>query len=62
MNDTHRSVSIESVRAVADACDAMSATDSALARNVVSRLADTWTIWTLHVLAEGSPLRFSRTP
>jgi len=29
---------------------------------VVSRLADTWTIWTLHVLAEGSPLRFSRTP
>jgi DNA-binding HxlR family transcriptional regulator len=42
-------------------CEAMTEEDDELTREMVSRLADKWSLWTLAVLAEaGGPLRFSR--
>jgi len=43
------------------ACDALSETEEDLTREMVMRLADKWSLWTLAVLAEeGGPLRFTR--
>src|ERR1700727_3215241 len=43
------------------ACDALSETEEELTREMVMRLADKWSLWTLAVLAEeGGPLRFTR--
>lgn len=42
-------------------CDALSPQEDALTRELVTRLADKWSLWTLAVLAEaGEPLRFTR--
>jgi DNA-binding HxlR family transcriptional regulator len=41
-------------------CDAPSDQDDALAREIVDRVADKWSLWTMHVLATGGRLRFSR--
>jgi DNA-binding HxlR family transcriptional regulator len=42
-------------------CETLSEDEDALTRDVVSRLADKWSLWTMSVLAEaGTPLRFSR--
>src|ERR1700744_2733881 len=43
------------------ACEKLDPEQDALAREVVTQLADKWTLWTLAVLAEaGAPMRFSR--
>ena len=43
------------------ACEALSEDEDALTREMVTRLADKWSLWTMSVLAEaGAPLRFSR--
>ncbi len=42
-------------------CDALSEGEDALTREIVTRLADKWTLWTMSVLAETEgPMRFSR--
>jgi DNA-binding HxlR family transcriptional regulator len=42
-------------------CETLTDEQDQLTREMVSRLADKWSLWTLGVLAEaGSPLRFSR--
>jgi DNA-binding HxlR family transcriptional regulator len=42
-------------------CEAFSEDEDALTREVVSRLADKWSLWTMTVLAEAEgPVRFSR--
>lgn len=43
------------------ACDALTEIEEELTREMVMRLADKWSLWTLAVLAEaGEPLRFTR--
>jgi DNA-binding HxlR family transcriptional regulator len=43
------------------ACEALGPGAETLARDMVTRMAEKWTLWTLAVLAEaGCPLRFSR--
>ena len=43
------------------ACDALSETDEELTREMVTRVADKWSLWTMAILAEaGEPLRFTR--
>ena len=42
-------------------CDALSEDQDTLTREIVTGIADKWTLWVLSVLAEaGEPLRFSR--
>src|ERR1700679_4163249 len=42
-------------------CDALSEAEDDLTREMVTRLADKWSLWTMAVLAEaGEPLRFAR--
>jgi DNA-binding HxlR family transcriptional regulator len=43
------------------ACEALTEAEDSLTRDVVTRLAEKWTLWTLAELAEAdAPLRFSR--
>ena len=43
------------------ACDALSENEDSLTRDIVTRLAEKWTLWTLAELAEAeAPMRFSR--
>ena len=42
-------------------CDSLSEADDLATRELMTRIADKWSLWVLHVLAEaGGPLRFSR--
>jgi DNA-binding HxlR family transcriptional regulator len=42
-------------------CETLTEEEEALTREMVTRLADKWSLWTMAVLAEGDgPLRFSR--
>jgi DNA-binding HxlR family transcriptional regulator len=41
-------------------CDGISDDEETLIRDVISRVADKWALWILHVLSEGGTLRFSR--
>jgi DNA-binding HxlR family transcriptional regulator len=42
-------------------CESLTEEEDALTREMVSRLADKWSLWTMAVLAEaGEPMRFSR--
>jgi DNA-binding HxlR family transcriptional regulator len=42
-------------------CDTLSEGEDALTREMVMKLADKWSLWTMAVLAEaGEPLRFTR--
>lgn len=42
-------------------CEKLGPTRDALAREVVTQIADKWTLWTMAVLAEAAaPMRFSR--
>ena len=51
----------EAMRAVQIACEALTDEQDLLTREMVSRIADKWSLWTLSVLAgSGGPLRFSR--
>jgi DNA-binding HxlR family transcriptional regulator len=43
------------------ACEALTEREDTLTRNIVTRLADKWALWTMAELAEAtSPMRFSR--
>jgi len=43
------------------ACEALTEGEDALTREVITRFADKWSLWTSSVLAQGNgPLRFSR--
>ena len=44
----------------ADVCAALSATQERMVREIISRASDTWSLWTLSVLATQGVLRFSR--
>lgn len=44
----------------AQLCRSLSAIDEKLVREIISRAADTWSLWTLSELARHGPLRFSR--
>ena len=47
--------------AACDLCESLSEDQDTLTREIVTRLADKWTLWVMSVLAEaGEPLRFSR--
>jgi DNA-binding HxlR family transcriptional regulator len=47
--------------AATELCDAQTEDEDALTREMITRLADKWSLWTMAVLAEaGAPLRFSR--
>ena len=47
--------------AACERCESLSEDQDILTREIVTRLADKWTLWVLSVLAEaGEPLRFSR--
>ena len=44
----------------AEVCSSLSADDAGLVREIVSRAADKWSLWTLSELARDGTLRFSR--
>jgi DNA-binding HxlR family transcriptional regulator len=57
---TSRKQKIDWVEANA-ACEALGPGSESLARDMVTRMAEKWTLWTLAVLAEaGGPFRFSQ--
>lgn len=57
----HQSKSTRWTRAREQLCDIQTEDEDALTREMVTRLADKWFLWTMAVLAEaGRPLRFSR--
>lgn len=42
-------------------CDTLSEDEDQLSREIVNRVADKWSLWTINVLAEaGTPVRFSK--
>lgn len=46
---------------IKDFCETLTEDEDALAREVVSRVSDKWSLWTMSVIAEfGQPMRFSR--
>ena len=46
---------------VKDFCETLTESDDALAREMVSRISDKWSLWTMSVIVElGQPMRFSR--
>ena len=44
----------------ADVCATLMAAQAGLVREIISRAADKWSLWTLSELAREGPLRFSR--
>ena len=47
--------------AATELCDSQTEDEDALTREMITRLADKWSLWTMAVLAEaGAPMRFSR--
>src|SRR6266849_4147173 len=46
---------------IKDFCETLTEAEDALAREMVSRISDKWSLWTMSVLAElRQPMRFSR--
>src|SRR5271155_2289078 len=46
---------------IKDFCETLTETEDALAREMVSRISDKWSLWTMSVIAElRQPMRFSR--
>ena len=46
---------------IADFCETLTEAEDELTREMVSRISDKWSLWTMSVLAElGQPMRFSR--
>jgi len=46
---------------IADFCETLTETEDALTREMVSRISDKWSLWTMSVIAQfGQPMRFSR--
>jgi DNA-binding HxlR family transcriptional regulator len=51
---------METMETIDLSCEGLSSEDEAIARDVVSRIADRWALWILYVLKAGGTLRFSR--
>jgi DNA-binding HxlR family transcriptional regulator len=46
---------------IKDFCETLTEAEDALTRDMVSRISDKWSLWTMSVIAEsGQPMRFSR--
>lgn len=46
---------------IKDFCETLTEAQDALTREMVSRISDKWSLWTMSVIAEhGQPMRFSR--
>jgi DNA-binding HxlR family transcriptional regulator len=46
---------------IKDFCDTLTEAEDTLTREMVSRISDKWSLWTMSVIAEhGRPMRFSR--
>jgi DNA-binding HxlR family transcriptional regulator len=46
---------------IAEFCETLTEAEDALTREMVSRISDKWSLWTMSVIAEpGKPMRFSR--
>jgi DNA-binding HxlR family transcriptional regulator len=46
---------------IKDYCETLTEAEDALTREMVSRISDKWSLWTMSVIAEfGEPMRFSR--
>jgi DNA-binding HxlR family transcriptional regulator len=46
---------------IKDFCETLTEAEDALTREMVSRVSDKWSLWTMSVIAEhGQPMRFSR--
>jgi DNA-binding HxlR family transcriptional regulator len=46
---------------IKDFCETLTEDEDALTREIVSRISDKWSLWTMSVIAElGEPMRFSR--
>jgi DNA-binding HxlR family transcriptional regulator len=46
---------------IKDFCETLTEAEDALTRELVSRISDKWSLWTMSVIAEhGQPMRFSR--
>jgi DNA-binding HxlR family transcriptional regulator len=46
---------------IRDFCETLTEAEDALTREMVSRISDKWSLWTMSVIAElGQPMRFSR--
>ena len=46
---------------IKDFCETLTEAEDALTREMVSRISDKWSLWTMSVIAEfGQPMRFSR--
>jgi len=46
---------------IKDFCETLSEAEDVLTREMVSRISDKWSLWTMSVIAEsGQPMRFSR--
>ena len=46
---------------ITDFCETLTEAEDALTREMVSRISDKWSLWTMSVIAEhGRPMRFSR--
>ena len=46
---------------IKDFCETLTEAEDALTREMVSRISDKWSLWTMSVIAEfGRPMRFSR--
>ena len=46
---------------IKDFCKTLTEAEDALTREMVSRISDKWSLWTMSVIAElGQPMRFSR--
>ena len=46
---------------IKDFCETLTEAEDALTRDMVSRISDKWSLWTMSVIAEhGRPMRFSR--
>lgn len=58
MSDTHPAVTIAPPPDLCD--DTLAPGDEALARDVISRVADAWSLWVMAELAREERLRFSR--
>jgi DNA-binding HxlR family transcriptional regulator len=43
-----------------DLCESMTGDEEALIRDIISRVADKWSLWALSELTHDGPLRFSR--
>jgi DNA-binding HxlR family transcriptional regulator len=51
---------IDAITAAQAMCDGLDDAEDGLAREIVARVSDKWSLWVLHVLGTNGRLRFSR--